>query len=86
MKILDSFIADNVEKKITVRLLQVDMAFPVIMKHICLVEVVYEKVNILKYIYFTKFFAMRKYNQIKNGYKSCWLEYSVYEVNGGDVK
>lgn len=82
MKILDSFMVDNVEEQFIVRLVQVDVVFP--LKHMYIIE--YKKGNPFGYLYFTKFFARRKYNQIKNGYKSWWLEYGVYEVGGSDVK
>ena len=78
MEILDSFMVDNVEERFIVRLVQVDVVFP--LKHLYIVE--YKKGNPLGYLYFTKLFAMIKYNQIKNGYKSCWLEYSVYDLGG----
>ena len=82
MKILDSFMVDNVEEKRIVKLVQLDTIFP--LKHIYIVA--QERTNPFKYIFFTKFFARRMFNQLKNGYKSCWLEYGVYETGGSDAK
>jgi len=84
MKILDSFIADNAEERIMVKLLQFDTTFLFPPKHVYIIA--QERMNPFRYVYFTMFFARRKYNQIKNAYKSAWLEYGVYEVGGCDAK
>ena len=82
MKVLDSFIVNTRKERFVVQLIQKDVSF--LLKHVYFID--YKKDNPFDRWYLTKFFAKRKYNQIKNGYKLCWLEYSIYEVGRSNAK
>lgn len=71
MKIINSFIVDNGEKQTKIELMQLRIKFP--KRYFYVV-----KQGDFKSVYFTKFFAKRKFNKLKKGYKSCWLQYDVY--------
>ena len=76
MKILDSFVADDGKKKTKIELIQIRM-FPIRYGY-----VIVRNSNLRDFFspFFTKFFAKRRFDKIKRGYKSCWLTYSVYET------
>jgi len=88
MKVVDSFIADNAEGKITVNLLQYNTKYntkiPFLIKHFYQIEHSEYPGQFL--LFYTKFFAKRAYNKIKSIYESDRNDYRVYEVGGRDVK
>lgn len=78
MKILDSFTADDGEKKTKIQLVQIDMKYSFPKRHTYSIVRDSSLRDFLS-TYFTLFFAKRRFNKIKRGYKSCWLTYGVYD-------
>ena len=78
MKILNSFVVDDGEKKTKVELLQLRLRYP-FPKRFCYVLVHNSSIHGFLKPYFTKFFAKRRFDKVKRGYKSYWLTYGVYD-------
>ncbi|MCK4526107.1 hypothetical protein KAW18_01950 [candidate division WOR-3 bacterium] len=78
MKIMESFIVDDGKKQSKIELIQIQMkySFPI---HYGYAVVRDSSLRDFLSFYFTKFFAKRRFDKKKNGYKSCWLTYSVYD-------
>ena len=79
MKILNSFIIDDGKKQTKIELIQIQLKYSLPKRYVYSV-VCNSSIRDFLSPYFFKFFAKRRFDKIKNGYKSCWLSYGVYDV------
>lgn len=73
IKIINRFIVDKGEKRFTVELTKYTTGSGLI-RHLYSVHW-----RGYSYPFFTKFFAKRFFRLLKEGYKSCGLQYGVYD-------
>lgn len=78
MKIINSFVADDGKKKTKVELIQIRMKYSFPKRY---VYFLIHNSSLRDFLnpYFTKFFAKRRFDKLRKGYESRWLQYRVYK-------